>query len=328
MGDAKGRPFLAGLISVKRSNARKKVGSNHKALVKMALARDNSASICAKMSSDPSYEKRELDRLRKATAHLPQSTMEEKLMSLICPQCSQVNQEATVFCRTCGYRFQGNEQEVDAASTIRPGSLASLPANADPAETLKPGLPPVAQPTPFIATPLPQTPIASGTPPVYGQPAAQQQSPFFSQPAPSGPAQMYAPQQQQAPVYGQYPAQGGYGTPVAPPRPASPSALTTLQRGFAGKGTPVHHLSWLLEGKQVAPQTLNSAFIANLQKQNVLGVLTEHERLREHGTVLEERDYVKVRYGASSIFVYLAPMGQISMSRALQQSSSLIARSA
>jgi hypothetical protein len=243
--------------------------------------------------------------------------MKEFLMSLICPQCSQVNKEATVFCRTCGYRFQGNEQEVDEAATMRPSSLAGLPAEADPSETLKPGPPPVSQPTPVSAMPPPQTPIVPAGP-AYGQSAPQQQSPFFSQPAP-----VYAPQQQ-APIYGQYPPQGGYGAPVAPaaPVPASPSFLTTLQRGFAGKGTPVHHQSWLLEGKQVAPQTLNSAFIANLQKQNVLGVLAEHERLREYGTVLEERDYVKVRYGASSVFIYLAPMGQnlyVSRTSTIQQ---------
>ncbi len=258
-------------------------------------------------------------------------------MSLICPQCSQVNQDQTGFCRACGYRFQGNEKSVDEGATVRPASLAAVPSDADPSDTLKPGQPAVAQPTPVMVTPQPSSSSASA--PVYEQPASSSapfyeqppvaapaatpaQSPFFSQPAPyPAPAASYAQsggyQAQQAqsagyqpqPVYGQYPPQqGAYGAPA--PVPTSPSLLTTLRRGFVGKGTPVHHRSWLIENKQVAPQTLTSAFIANFQKQNVMGVQVEHERLREYGLVLEERDYVKVRYGASSVFVYLAPMGQ------------------
>lgn len=248
-------------------------------------------------------------------------------MSLICPQCSQVNQDQTGFCRACGYRFQGNEMPVDEGATIRPASLAAVPSDADPSETLKPSQPAVAQPTPVMVTPQPQTPPSSSlspssSSPVYEQPPvaapapapapspAPVQSPFFPQQVPY--AQGGYPPQQAQPVYGQYPPQGGYGVPVPAPAPvhASPSLLSTLQRGFAGKGTPVHHRSWLIENKQVAPQTLTSAFIANFQKQNVMGVQIEPERLREYGAVLEERDYVKVRYGASSVFVYLAPMGQ------------------
>ena len=242
-------------------------------------------------------------------------------MSLICPNCSQVNQEATTFCRSCGYRLQGNEQGVSEEATIRPANLANLPVDADPSDTLKQGPQPVAQvaqPTPVMATPQPQaTPGISA----YGQAAAapnpvQPQQAYFAQPVP--PAQGGYPPQQQQPVYGQYPVQGGYGTPV----PTTPSALTTLQRGFAGKGAPVRHQSWLIENNQVAPQTLNSAFITNLQKQGVMGVAVEHERLREQGVVMEERDYTRVRYGASSVFVYLAPMGQnlyISRTSTIQQ---------
>lgn len=254
-------------------------------------------------------------------------------MALICPQCSQIKQDDTLFCRSCGYRFQGNEQTVDEGATIRPGSLASVPANADPSETLKPGHQPVAQPTPVMAPPQPQA-QTPGAQPVQEQPI-HSQSPFYSQPAPSmqggyapqqppvsGPVPQQPPMAGQAPqqaVYGQYPPQQGpYGAPVPPPAPTQ----SPLQRGFAGKGTPVHHQSWLVENKQLAPQTLQSAFITNLQKQNVMGVIIEPERLREHSTVLEERDYVKVRYGASSIFVYLAPMGQnlyISRTSTIQQ---------
>src|SRR6185437_9276771 len=72
----------------------------------------------------------------------------------------------------------------------------------------------------------------------------------------------------------------------------------------------------------VHPQTLNSAFVSKLQAQQVMGVAVEPARLREQGAALEERDYVRVRYGASSVFVYLAPMGQnlyVSRTSTIQQ---------
>lgn len=247
-------------------------------------------------------------------------------MSLICPQCSQVNQDSTVFCRSCGYRFQGNESEVSEEATIRPASLANVPADADPADTLRPA-PPVSQPTPAPVTPQPQ-PQAP-----YGVPAptpAQAQSPFFAQPVPSAQQGGYPPQQQQQQqIYAQYPGQAPYGTPAGlrSPVAAPPASQSVLQRGFAGKGTPVHHQSWLLDGKQVPPQNLQSGFVSQLQQQKVLGIQVEPERLREQGTVLEERDYIKVRYNISSVFVYMAPMGQnlyVSRTSTIQQPYSKI----
>jgi hypothetical protein len=73
-------------------------------------------------------------------------------MPRICPQCSQANQEDTTFCRFCGYRFDPNVSD----ATIRQGSLASVPANADPSATLKTGeqAPQAApQPAPAMMTP-------------------------------------------------------------------------------------------------------------------------------------------------------------------------------
>jgi hypothetical protein len=106
-----------------------------------------------------------------------------------------------------------------------------------------------------------------------------------------------------APVYGQPP----YG---APAMAQAPGAAATLQRAFAGKGTPVHHQSWLLDGKQAQAATLRGSLIENVLKQGVMGVTATPERLREQGVVMEERDFVRVQYGTSSVFVYMAPMGQ------------------
>ncbi len=225
-----------------------------------------------------------------------------------------------MFCRICGYRFQGDEKDVSEGATvsIRPESLASVPVDADPADTLRPGLAPSAAPAPQVSQPVAGTPaygqaINPGIPP--------QQGAFFAQPVPP-PAQGsgYAPQP--APQYGQqYQGQGAYGA-----MPVVPAPAPVYQRAFAGKGTPVRHQSWLLENRQVQPQVLNHALIGNIQKQGVMGVTIETEHLRE-GVSREERDYVRVRYGSSAVFVYMAPMGRnlyISRTSTVQQSYSKV----
>ena len=227
-------------------------------------------------------------------------------MARICPQCNQANQDDTTFCRFCGYRFPENGQAANEDATIRPSSLAGVPSNADPSSTIKTGeqQAPVAQSTPSaMQTPQPQF---SGSNPGYPPPVATPNSgPFQGQggfaPQQQGQQGGYPPQTQQP--YGQAP----YGAPVLVQAPAAPNAM---ERAFAGRGTPVHHQSWLLDGKQVQPATLRNSLIENIQRQGVMGITAIPERLREKGVALEERDYVRVQYGNSAIFVYMAPMGQ------------------
>lgn len=216
-------------------------------------------------------------------------------MARICPQCSQANQEDTTFCRFCGYRFD----DIASDATIRPGALASIPANADPASTLKTGdqaaqaqATPQPTPAPAPAMTTPQPP--AGYPPYATPNPAQPQG----QPAPQGGYPMQA--------YGQAP--NTYAAPVMAQAPGAGASV--LQRAFAGKGTPVHHQSWLLDSKQAQPAALRDSLIGNLQKQGVMGINATPERLREHSVVMEERDYVRVQYGTSAVFVYMAPMGQ------------------
>ena len=218
-------------------------------------------------------------------------------MARICPQCSQANQEDTTFCRYCGYRFD----DIASDATIRPGALASIPANADPASTLKTGgqaaqAQAVPQPAPATSQPQPAPVMATPQPPAYPPYATPNPAQPQGQPVPQGgyPMQPYgqAPNTYAAPVMAQAPGAG------------------VLQRAFAGKGTPVHHQSWLLDGKQAQPAVLRDSLIGNLQKQGVMGVTATPERLREHSVVMEERDYVRVQYGTSAVFVYMAPMGQ------------------
>lgn len=224
-------------------------------------------------------------------------------MSRICPQCSQTNQDDTTFCRFCGYRFQGNEQEVDNDATIRPASLASVPANADPGSTLKTGdqQAAAAQPTPAMMTPQPHA-APTYPPPVATPNPGQPQAPYMVPPMQQQQQQAY--QMPPAHAYGQAP----YGAPAMAPNTSSSS----FARAFADKGTPVHHQSWLLDGKQVPPANLRASLIEHVQHQGVMGVTANYERLREQGMMMEERDYVRVQYGngTSSVFVYMAPMGQ------------------
>lgn len=244
-------------------------------------------------------------------------------MSRICPQCSQVNEEGIAFCRRCGYRFQGGESEVDGDATlIQPSKPMNAIPESEQSAVAQSGVQQTqeAQPQPALASfpPRPSGPLASpssmATPqpsgvPAYPPPmtpptpAQQPQGPFMPPPAQQG---AYAPMQQ---AYGQ-PPYGAYGPPAGAQQ--APSAGSSLERAFAGKGTPVHHQSWLLngKGKQIQPAALRTSLIDTIQKQGVLGVNVTSERLREHGVVLEERDYVRVQYGISSVFVYLAPMGQ------------------
>lgn len=255
----------------------------------------------------------------------------------VCPQCSQVSQDSTAYCIRCGYRFLGNEQTVNEETTIRqpgPVSLANFPPNTDPAATLTQAgqqRPAASQSQAPVATasssPQQPTPASlSSSSPQQPTPAANAQeansassytiptptpTPGFS---PAGPAPdpkavqsgyMLPPQHQQQGVY----PPAAYGQPPY----AAPSAgggLSSLQRAFAGKGTPVHHSSWLLDGKQVPAATLRNSLVEQIQKQGVMGVTAAPERLSEQGIILENRDFVKVQYGASSVFVYMAPMGQ------------------
>lgn len=214
-------------------------------------------------------------------------------MSRVCPQCSHSNPDSILFCTRCGYRFPDDEQ----------GSGVNLPSEADPSATLTPG----SQQAQMMAAQVSATPVYA---PTVGMPDPNQGQGGYQVP----PQQQQQSGYQMPPVYGQQP----YNAPAM----AMPAAGSTFQRAFAGKGTPVRHESWLIDGRQVQPATLRNSLVENIQRQGVMGVAAVPERLREKGVVMEERDYVRVQYGSSSIFVYMAPMGQnlyISRTSTVQQ---------
>ena len=258
-------------------------------------------------------------------------------MSRICPQCSQVNPDSIAYCTRCGYRFQGGEQIVEDDATARPASLSGLPADADPGSTLKSQPPQVPQstpsePPPQESKPVPTGPLAQQAPqaaPAVAPPPVQPAGGYFS-PNPPNQSQSGYPSVPLQPQ-GAYMAQQGYGQPpyAMPPMAMQNTndGLSSLKRAFAGKGTPVHHQSWLLDGKQVQPATLRNLLVENIQRQGVMGLTATQERLRERGVIMEDRDFVKIQYGISSLFVYMAPMGQslyISRTSTVQQPFSRI----
>ncbi len=85
--------------------------------------------------------------------------------------------------------------------------------------------------------------------------------------------------------------------------------LTVVQRAFAGKGTPITHASWLIDGGQIAPIDLRTALVEKVQQRYPNEVKASPERLAERDAVLEERDYVKIERAPASIFIYFTRFG-------------------
>ena len=63
--------------------------------------------------------------------------------------------------------------------------------------------------------------------------------------------------------------------------------LSVVQRAFAGKGTPLMHTSWLVDGKQVTAADVRSAIVEKVQQRYAKEVIISQERLSERDSVLE-----------------------------------------
>ena len=71
----------------------------------------------------------------------------------------------------------------------------------------------------------------------------------------------------------------------------------------------MHH-SWLLNGQHTQTKAVREAIIQKLQQRGTVGLKITPEKLMERGLLMEERDYVSVSRGVSTVFVYVAPAGQ------------------
>ena len=260
-------------------------------------------------------------------------------MARICPQCSQENHDQSVFCSRCGFRFLPAEG-AGPLNTYGPTPAPSAPADAtyvgygvqgnSPQAGTSPSFgpsqsPPGAGPAPYTPQPSPAEGSAlyalqpggsaytqagapgygSQTGDPYGAPGGvyqqQQQVPFPNMQSPQG--QQYA-----GPGPGMQPPQGQAYFPPGGQRSAG-QGLPIVQRAFAGKGTPLMHTSWLLDGKQVSPADIRSAIVEKVQQRYPNEVKASQERLSERDSVLEERDYVRIERAPANVFIYVTPFG-------------------
>jgi hypothetical protein len=249
----------------------------------------------------------------------------------VCPQCSQENIDNSIFCTRCGYRFPAQENVGDGrqVSFDNYAPIPTPPTGPQPLQqgyadqttgTQKQGNPPPDVPRSYA----PAQPLAQGIPPDYASPPLPPQgSPPVAPPAGSpfrgsrndpygAPGALYGPtrpqQQQQMPFSGtQPPPQAAPRPPKSPQR--SSVDLSVVQRAFAGKGTPVTHASWLIDGKQIAPTDLRAVLVEKVHQRYPNEVKASSERLQERDAVLEERVYVKIERAPASVFVYFTRFG-------------------
>ncbi len=233
-------------------------------------------------------------------------------MAHICPQCSQENIDNSTFCTHCGYRFPADNNAGEVRSF---DSYAPTPNPPVAQQSFQQGQVDAQGNAPTPNPPGARQPFQQG---YAGQPTdVQGNAPTpdvpHSYPPPQPPAQgaIYGPtgpqQQQQVPFPGTQPRQRVQRPPRSPQRSAV--NLAVVQRAFAGKGTPITHASWLIDGKQIAPMDLRAALAEKVHQRYPNEVKATPERLLERDAVLEERDYVKIERAPASVFVYFSRFG-------------------
>lgn len=250
-------------------------------------------------------------------------------MTRICPQCSQENHDQATFCSRCGFRFSPVEETTPlnnygptpSPATSPNATYAGYAPQANPPQSYGPLQPsPHAGPAPYTPQPSPTAESAlnalqpGGS--AYGQSGSSGYGTQTGDPY-GAPGSAYQ-QQQQMPFPGMQPPLPGQPGMQPPPgqqyfQPAGQrnvgQGLPVVQRAFAGKGTPLMHTSWLLDGKQVSPADLRSAIVEKVQQRYPGEVKVSQERLSERDTVLEERDYVRIERAPANVFIYITPFG-------------------
>src|SRR5713226_343957 len=77
----------------------------------------------------------------------------------------------------------------------------------------------------------------------------------------------------------------------------------SLRRAFAGYGLPVMHFSWLLPGQQIHAAAVRSTISQTLEQQGMYKLYINSNRLMERGLLTEEREYLIVNRGVSTVFI-------------------------
>jgi hypothetical protein len=197
-------------------------------------------------------------------------------MSLKCSYCSHENPDGSAFCQSCNRTLQQATGPHAATQQPYPGGYPQQP---------------------------PQQPYPGGYP---------QQPP--QQPYPGG----VPPQQGSV-----HPGNAGMYPPSPFPPISAPVQMGTFmgrgkklfaRRAFAGRGTSITHYSWLLEGAQAKAEAVfaTTRDLLEQRKQEVLELKVESNPLRDVGVRAdqdEERLYIVLKRGITTIFLYIAPVG-------------------
>ena len=84
---------------------------------------------------------------------------------------------------------------------------------------------------------------------------------------------------------------------------------TSMRDVLRGRGRLTTHYSWLLEGKNAQALLVRSATMSLFRQHMLSGLKTSLEKIGERG-IFEEREYITVQRGSSTIFIYIASTGR------------------
>lgn len=141
----------------------------------------------------------------------------------------------------------------------------------------------------------------------FGPPTGSTSLPTYARPGSPAPTKPFyeAPPvpSQNAPTYAAPPA-------AYPTQMGTGQGLASIRRAFAGHGTLVMHYSWLLQGKHLQATAASSTILDMLRQRSIAGLSIKPEKLIERGVLMEERNYVTVQRGVSTVFIYVGPAGE------------------
>ena len=85
--------------------------------------------------------------------------------------------------------------------------------------------------------------------------------------------------------------------------------VLSSQHILTGQGCLTTHYSWLLEGKHTQALLVRSATMNLFRQHTISGLKVNVERIWKR-SLFEEREYIIVQRGISTLFIYIAPTGR------------------
>lgn len=197
-------------------------------------------------------------------------------MPQMCPNCSQANPDQSTFCVRCG-------SKLDAGN---PASAQQSFENHSPYTGYSPSMSPASSSLASYGTP-PATPSSAS----YSAPSAAPVAPI-------------------APAANSWSSTGTIAPMQQPAQMGTTQGGASIRRAFAGRGTLVMHWSWLVKSKHIQASTMTSTILQKVQQRNIPGITVKPEQLMERGVLMEQRDYITINRSVSTVFTYVAPVGE------------------